>query len=195
MIIKGSHRDLILQLISKKVFLEGNILKLLRAEEGDTEINDYLTACKDKDQSARKKRLAITKKIQSQNRELIDADKANNALMRQISESLEQTKIAKDEADKARHEAELLRDAAVEDLDALQKRVQTELIGTIVRVSLIVICSVGLLTTGLYIYVMSIGADTKIVESTWSNLFGILLTNSFSIIGTIMGVKYATEQQ
>tara|TARA_R100001460_G_scaffold19963_1_gene41460 strand:- start:640 stop:1227 length:588 start_codon:yes stop_codon:yes gene_type:complete len=195
MIIKGSHRDLILQLISKKVFLEGNILKLLRAEEGDTEINDYLTACKDKDQSARKKRLAITKKIQSQNRELIDADKANNALMRQISESLEQTKIAKDEADKARHEAELLRDAAVEDLDALQKRVQTELIGTIVRVSLIVICSVGLLTTGLYIYVMSIGADTKIVESTWSNLFGILLTNSFSIIGTIMGVKYATEKQ
>jgi len=79
-------------------------------------------------------------------------------------------------------------------LDTLQKKMQTELIGTIVRVSLIIICSVGLLTTGLYIYVMSIGEDTKIVESTWSNLFGILLTNSFSIIGTIMGVKYATEK-
>ena len=193
--IKGSYRDLILELISKKVFLEGNVLKLISAEEGDDEIKDYLATCKEKDQSARKKRLAITKKIQSQNKELIDADKANNALMRQISESLEQTKIAKEEADIARHEAELLRDAAVEDLDALQKRVQTELIGTIVRVSLIVICSVGLLTTGLYIYVMSIGGDTKIVESTWSNLFGILLTNSFSIIGTIMGVKYAAERQ
>ena len=194
MIIKGSHRDLILELISKKVYLEGNILKLIKAEKNDKEIADYLAACKEKDQTARKKRLGITKQIQSQNKELIEADKANQALMRQISESLEQTKTAKEEADKARHEAEVLRDAAVEDLDALQKRVQTELIGTIVRVSLIIICSVGLLTTGLYIYVMSIGQDTKIVESTWSNLFGILLTNSFSIIGTIMGVKYATEK-
>jgi len=35
------------------------------------------------------------------------------------------------------------------------------------------------------------GLDAKIIESTWSNLFGILLTNSFSIIGTIMGVKHA----
>jgi hypothetical protein len=194
MIVKGSNRDLLLELIKKKVYLEGNVLKLIKAEKDDTEIADYLTTCKEKDQTARKKRLGITKQIQSQNKELIDADKANQALMRQISESLEQTKIAKEEADKARHEAEVLRDAAVEDLDALQKRVQTELIGTIVRVSLIVICSVGLLTTGLYIYVMSTGQDTKIVESTWSNLFGILLTNSFSIIGTIMGVKYATEK-
>jgi hypothetical protein len=170
------------------------MIKLIKAEKNDKEIADYLSFCKEKDTTARKKRLGITKQIQSQNKELIEADKANQALMRQISESLEETKAAKEEADKARHEAEVLRDAAVEDLDALQKRVQTELIGTIVRVSLIIICSVGLLTTGLYIYVMSTGQDTKIVESTWSNLFGILLTNSFSIIGTIMGVKYATEK-
>lgn len=39
-----------------------------------------------------------------------------------------------------------------------------------------------------------LGYDSKIIESTWSNLFGILLTNSFSIVGTIMGVKYATEK-
>ena len=194
MIVKGSNRDLLLELIKNKVYLEGNVLKLIKAEKNDKEIADYLKTCKEKDSEARKKRLGITKQIQSQNKELIEADKANQALMRQISESLEETKAAKEEADIARHEAEVLRDTAVEDLDTLQKKMQTELIGTIVRVSLIIICSVGLLTTGLYIYVMSIGQDTKIVESTWSNLFGILLTNSFSIIGTIMGVKYATEK-
>lgn len=193
--IKGSHRDLILELIENKVYLEGNVLKLIKAEKDDKEIADYLATCKEKDQAARKKRLGITKQIQSQNKELIEADKANQALMRQISESLEQTKLAKEEADKAREEAEELRDMAVTDLDALQRKVQTELIGTIVKVSLVVICAVGLLTSALYVYVMAAGHDTKIVESTWSNLFGILLTNSFSIIGTIMGVKYATEKQ
>jgi hypothetical protein len=37
--------------------------------------------------------------------------------------------------------------------------------------------------------------DTAIIGSTWSNMFGILLTNSFSIIGTIMGVKYAASSK
>jgi hypothetical protein len=37
--------------------------------------------------------------------------------------------------------------------------------------------------------------DTQIIGSTWSNMFGILLTNAFSIVGTIMGVKYATEKE
>jgi hypothetical protein len=36
--------------------------------------------------------------------------------------------------------------------------------------------------------------DTAIIGSTWSNIVGILLTNAFSIVGTIMGVKYASEK-
>jgi hypothetical protein len=32
-----------------------------------------------------------------------------------------------------------------------------------------------------------------IAVSILISIFGILLTNSFSIVGTIMGVKYATE--
>jgi hypothetical protein len=43
------------------------------------------------------------------------------------------------------------------------------------------------------VFVLLFGHDSKIIESTWSNLFGILLTNSFSIIGTIMGVKHANS--
>jgi hypothetical protein len=39
------------------------------------------------------------------------------------------------------------------------------------------------------------GMDTTLLGNAWTNMFGILLTNSFSIIGTIMGVKYATESK
>ncbi len=38
------------------------------------------------------------------------------------------------------------------------------------------------------------GQESTFLGSTWSNMFSILLTNSFSIIGTIMGVKYASEK-
>ena len=90
---------------------------------------------------------------------------------------------------------ENLRDEAVEDLDMMQKRTQFELIGLIVRVALIIIVGVGLTTTVLYTIAMLANKDTTILGNAWSNLFGILLTNSFSIIGTIMGVKYATEKK
>lgn len=98
-------------------------------------------------------------------------------------------------AEQSKEEAHKLRAEAVEDLDTLQKRTQFELIGLIVKTALWIVGGVGVLTSCLYIYVLSSGIDAKIIESTWSNLFGILLTNSFSIIGTIMGVKYATEKQ
>jgi hypothetical protein len=54
--------------------------------------------------------------------------------------------------------------------------------------------SVGVITTVMYATAMITGKDTQIIGSTWSNMFGILLTNAFSIVGTIMGVKYASEK-
>jgi hypothetical protein len=53
---------------------------------------------------------------------------------------------------------------------------------------------VGVVTTIMYGVALFAGADTQIIGSTWSNMFGILLTNAFSIVGTIMGVKYASEK-
>lgn len=186
---------------NKKIYLEGNILKVLKAN-GDDEFQKYLDTCKLKDTTARKKRLEVTKQVQKQNKELESAAKENDRVNKQLSKALDEASklaeeaiLAEKEAHKLRAEAEKLRDAAVEDLDTLQKRTQFELIGLIVKTSLWIIGGVGLLTTLLYIYVLSSGIDAKIIESTWSNLFGILLTNSFSIIGTIMGVKYATESK
>jgi len=88
--------------------------------------------------------------------------------------------------------AEEAKESAEHDLDILQKKTQFELIGSIVSYALYIIVGTGLITTGLYIMaIISDSSEITLIGSTWSNLFGILLTNSFSIIGTIMGVKYA----
>jgi len=180
-------RDCLLEIYnSKNISLEGNMLKLLEEDPDDPEFNQYLQKAIATDRDTRKKRLDITKQIQSQNRALLTAKNENDNLMIELTAALEEAKNAK-------HEAEKLRDAAVEDLDTLQKRTQFELIGLIVKSALYVIIGVGLITTGLYVFAMTNHYDTKILESSWSNMFGILLTNSFSIIGTIMGVKYATD--
>jgi hypothetical protein len=171
---------------SKRIALEGNILKVIDVDDSDEEFKVYLDEAKRLDVESRRKRLEITKRIQSQNIELTKAQDENTLLMNKL-------KAALTEAQDAKIEAEQLRDAAVEDLDSFQKRAQFELIGLIVRVALVVVVGVGLITTGLYVLAMVNRYDTKILESAWSNMFGILLTNSFSIIGTIMGVKYATD--
>ena len=181
-------RNVLLEVAKKKkIYVEGNFLKLLKAPKGDTEFEEYLTVCKDKDSTARKKRLSVTKQVQSQNKELEKAAKENEQLLLDLQ-------VALDEAKEAEKEAQKLRDEAVEDLDMFQKRTQFELIGLIVKVALIIIIGVGVTTTLLYSVAMLAGEDTTLLGNAWSNMFGILLTNSFSIIGTIMGVKYATDK-
>lgn len=179
---------------NKKIYLEGNILKVLKAN-GDIEFQKYLDTCKEKDTTARKKRLEVTKQVQKQNKDLVAKQEENDSLMEELQAALEEAKVSEQEAEKARAEAEKLRDDAVEDLELMQKRSQFELIGLIVRMALIVICGVGVITTIMYGVALMSGQDTQIIGSTWSNMFGILLTNAFSIVGTIMGVKYASEKE
>jgi len=222
--IQKSTRDILLEIAKhKRVYVEGNFLKLIEPEEGDEEFEEYLKLCKEKDSTSRRKRLEVTKQVQKQNSELEKAQKENKRVNRQLEKALneaidsaEQSKKSKEEAEKAKEElevalqhaeqskeeahklkaeAEHAKEVAETDLSLLQKKTQTELMGNIVRVALWVIMGVGLLTTALYVFVMVRGLDAKIIESTWSNLFGILLTNSFSIIGTIMGVKHATKDK
>jgi methyl-accepting chemotaxis protein len=88
---------------------------------------------------------------------------------------------------------EIEKDAALNDLDVMMKKSQSELIKVIVKVALSVIIGVGAVTTILYWMAMVTGKDTQIIGSTWSNMFSVLLTNAFSIVGTIMGIKYATQ--
>jgi len=163
---------------AKKVYLEGNFVKIL-SKTLPADVKEYVEECKARDKNARRKRLDVTKQVQAQNKELEEAATINKALVIELQNE-------KDEAEK-------LRDEAVEDLDLMQKRTQFELIGLIVKVALIVIVMVGITTTILYTTALMMEKDTTLLGNAWSNLFGILLTNSFSIIGTIMGVKYATK--
>ena len=108
---------------------------------------------------------------------------------------MQELQVALESSIQLREKAEESKDKALEDLEVMQKKTQFELISTIVKVALVVILGVGVITTVMYALALTTGADTQIIGSTWSNMFGILLTNAFSIVGTIMGVKYATEKE
>ena len=112
-----------------------------------------------------------------------------------IQQLTDQVKSLNEELKVALETTEKAKEAALNDLDLLQKKTQTELIESIVRVSLWIVSGVGVVTTLMFALSLILGVDNKIIESAWSNMFGILLTNSFSIIGTIMGVKYASENK
>jgi Fe2+ transport system protein B len=189
-------RDILLGVAKKmKVYVEGNFLKLLKAPDGDTEFEEYLRLCKEKDSTARRKRLQVTKQVQQQNKELVNKQKETDELMIELQQALQSAKESEEEANQLRQEAEKGMGKALEDLELMQKKTQFELMSTIVKVALYVIIGVGVLTTAMYGLALISGADTQIIGSTWSNMFGILLTNAFSIVGTIMGVKYATEKE
>jgi hypothetical protein len=186
--ITSVSRDSLLNLAKEyKIYLEGNILKLLKAKPNDTEFEDYLKTCVDRDLTFRRKRLEVTKQVQRQVRELESISAERERLMSELQAALE-------EANQLKEAAEKEKDTALSDLELLQKKKQFELINQIIKMALWIILGVGLITSGLFMYSLYRGIDSPIIESTWSNLFGILLTNAFSIIGTIMGVRYANKE-
>ena len=208
--------------LKKGIGLEGNITKLIDTED-DEDFKNYLKECETKDGDKRKKRLEMTKKIQKQNDELVTLNEKNEKMMEDLQnkiteieeskltfevqnrelnewkkENLELTEKLQTEmmkSEKARVDAEAAKQNAENDLDLLQKKTQNELISTIVKVALWVIMGVGVVTTGVYVLTLFVGKDTQVISAAWSNIFGILLTNAFSIVGTIMGIKYATENK
>ena len=112
---------------------------------------------------------------------------------KRIDELSKNLQIELDNSNKLKDAIEVEKNAALNDLDATIKKSQSELIKVIVKVALAVIVGVGAVTTILYWMAMLTGKDTQIIGSTWSNMFSVLLTNAFSIVGTIMGIKYATS--
>jgi negative regulator of genetic competence, sporulation and motility len=178
----------------KKVFLEGNILKVIELEEGDP-FKAYVDLAVESDKEIRKKRLEITKQVQAQNKDLERKRKELEEKAQLLEEKAAENDRLMEELKEAVQLAEDAKKVAENDLDLLQKRTQFELIGNIVKYALWVIVGCGIITTAMYVLAIFHGSkETTLVGNTWSNLFGILLTNSFSIIGTIMGVKYASDK-
>jgi hypothetical protein len=194
--VNSSIRDWLLDVKkAKRITLEGNILKILEADESDEAFLKYIKEALEKDKESRRRRLDITKQVQEQNKNLLISQEENNRMNEELKVALNLAEEEKIKAEAAKAEAVIAKDAALNDLDIAQKRSQFELIGTIVRVALYVIVGVGFTTTAMYVVALTTKSDTQIIGSTWSNMFGILLTNAFSIVGTIMGVKYASEKK
>lgn len=184
---ENTKRQLIDLYNEKQIGLEGNILKLIDTKD-DEEFSKYITNCTNKDKESRRLRLDITKKIQLQNKELLDGKVEIERINSELQEEMKRSELA-------RHESENAKQNALNDLDLLQKKKQTELMGLIVKVATLVIMFISLATTGMYIFSIVYGKETETIGPTWTNMFGILLTNSFSIVGTIMGVKYASKDK
>jgi len=207
---------------AKNIGLEGNILKLIDSEE-DSDFAQYIKTCIDKDKESRKKRLDITKQIQNKNTELENLNTENTRILEELQITLDNVENSKQQiecqnnelltwkeeneriqnelqeemkrTESARQEAEDAKANALTDLDLLQKKTQTELMGNIVKVALGVIMFVAVITTSMYVFSIVMGKEVNTIGPAWSNMFGILLTNAFSIVGTIMGVKYATKDK
>jgi len=113
---------------------------------------------------------------------------------KKIDELTKNLTVELENSQKLKHAIELEKDAALNDLDVVLKKSQNELIKIIVKCALAVIVGVGIVTTVLYWAAIVTDQDTQIIGSTWSNMFSVLLTNAFSIVGTIMGIKYATQE-
>jgi methyl-accepting chemotaxis protein len=121
-----------------------------------------------------------------------DVTEAVNA-KKKIDELTQNLTVELENSQKLKAAIEIEKDNALNDLDVIIKKGQSELIKVIVKCALAVIIGVGIVTTVLYWAAIITNQDTQIIGSTWSNMFSVLLTNAFSIVGTIMGIKYATQ--
>lgn len=194
-------RKTLLELAEDDIYLEGSILKLIECDNNDLVFKQYLNVAINRDYENRRKRLSITKRIQIQNEELEKSMQLKDNLTSELENALKESKENEKVINKLKTQLEYKlnktnkeKEKAIEDLEFLQKKTEFKLMNMIVKVALTIIIGVGLTTTFLYAYIVASGADSKIIETTWSNLFGILLTNSFSIIGTIMGVRYVNNK-
>lgn len=221
--IDKKTKDQLLEMYkAKKISLEGNILKVIDPD-GDVEFENYLKESIDKDKDNRRKRLDVTRQVQSQNNDLIKSKKENERVNKQLTKALEEAEEsnkamlsakheaesaledaqkakvdaenARIEAEKARQEAEQAKNSAVNDLELMQKKTQFELIGNIVKVALWVILGVGITVTLVYVMSLFAGFNTDVIGSSWVNIMSILLTNAFSIIGTLMGMKTMSDNK
>jgi methyl-accepting chemotaxis protein len=114
---------------------------------------------------------------------------------KKIDELTQNLTVELENSENLKNSIEIEKNMALNDLDVMIKKSQSELIKIIVKCALAVIIGVGIVTTILYWVAIVTNKETQIIGSTWSNMFSVLLTNAFSIVGTIMGIKYATQEK
>ena len=86
---KSTKNQLIELYKTKKIGLEGNILKLIEPD-GDEEFTSYIKESIDRDKDSRRKRLDITKQVQSQNADLTKWKNENERVNKELTSALEE---------------------------------------------------------------------------------------------------------
>ena len=91
-----SKKQLVKLYKEKNITIEGNILKLLDYKD-DEEFESYIKESIAKDKENRRRRLDLTKKIQKQNTDLLKSQEEYKKIQDELSRSLDETKLSRDE--------------------------------------------------------------------------------------------------
>lgn len=207
--------------VDNNVLIGGKIAKVIRSD--NTDFQEYLKKVVEKEKSLRLVRLSNNKQTQKTMQDLkgskaelegktqdLEESKnqlevkatlleekvqENRVLVQEIQQALEVAETAQENAEQARILADSARIHAEKDLQLLQQKRQFDLVEDIVQVALKSIMGLQFSITILYIVALITEVQVEVIGDVWANTIGILITNFFSIIGTILGVKYALNPQ
>ena len=121
---KETRKQLLEVFKEKRISLEGNILKIIDAD-GDQEFQDYINQSIEKDKENRRKRLDITRQVQTQNNELVKWKEENEKIQEELRLSLTQSEQAMIEAQRLKDHA---KQQAEQQLLKAQGRIEKEVV-------------------------------------------------------------------
>ena len=93
---------------SKKVYISGNVLKLI-SDQDNPLYREYLDTAIARDKDKQRQRLEVSKKAQREKQELETAQDRNDALMKRLELALSSADKAREEAEQARKVSDTLR--------------------------------------------------------------------------------------
>ena len=173
--------EILLEISDKGVYLEGALLKVISKSNTlrDEDWLEYLELAHDRDDIKSKERVELTQEALNQKTEL---EKAHKKIKQQY-ELLKKEK-AKVEDDVCTLE---------KNLKVLREKNQLKIMNNVVNICLRIIIGIGVSCSLILVFMLFFGKQSDLVESTWSQSILLMLSNSFSIIATIQGVKSIKE--
>lgn len=169
--------DILLKISKDGIYLEGALLKVLTKENklSDDDWIEYLKIANDRDENKSKERVELTHEALNQKTEL---ERAHKKIKQQY-------KLLKEEKEKVEDNVCTLEN----DLKILREKNQLRILNHVVNICLRIIIGIGFSCSIILVVMLLFGKQSDLIESTWSQSILLMLSNAFSIIATIQGVK------
>lgn len=169
--------EMLLEISEKGIYLEGALLKVISKSNTlrDEDWIGYLKLASERDEIKSRERVELTQEALNQKSEL---ERAHKKIKQQYE--LLKTEKAKVEDDVCNLE---------KNLKVLREKNQLKIMNNVVNICLRIIIGIGVSCSLILIIMLICGNQSDLVESTWSQSILLMLSNSFSIIATIQGVK------